>query len=106
MREVTIELSSTYSQSRSGNHGSAFHPNVQAKLEPTAQDSGRRSDELVEDAVIGYFDELAFVRETLDGRYDGLESGKVKPIDGEDGYRRLMERTEIRVVPQEDGEQW
>jgi hypothetical protein len=73
-----------------------FTPDIQAKLEQLAQDSGRRSDELVEDAVIGYFDELAFVRETLDGRYDDLESGKVKPIDGEEAYRRLMERTEVQ----------
>ncbi len=73
-----------------------FTPDVQAKLEQMAQDSGRRSDELVEDAVIGYFDELASVRETLDGRYDDLESGKVKPIGGEDAYRRLMEKTEAQ----------
>jgi len=40
-----------------------------------AQDSGCRSDELVEDAVIGLFDELTYTRETPGQRYDDLESG-------------------------------
>jgi len=71
-----------------------FTPDVQMKLEQMARETGRPSDELVEDAVIGYFDELAQTREVLDRRYDDLESGKVKPIDGEEAYRRLMEKTE------------
>ena len=66
---------------------------TEQKLEQMARDSGRRSDELVEDAVIGLFDELAYTRETLDRRYDDLESGRVQPIDGEEAYRRLMEKT-------------
>jgi hypothetical protein len=73
-----------------------FTPDVQAKLEQMARDCGRRSDELVEDAVIGYFDELAYTWEMLDRRYDDLESGRVKPIDGEEAYRRLMEKTEAQ----------
>lgn len=71
-------------------------PEVQAKLDQMARESGCRSDELVENAVIGYFDELAYTREMLDRRYDDLESGKVKPIDGEEAYRRLIEKTEAR----------
>jgi hypothetical protein len=73
-----------------------FKPDVQAKLEQMARESGRPSDELVEDAVIGYFDELAKTREMLDGRFDDLESGTVKPMDGEEAYRRLMEKTEAQ----------
>ena len=68
-----------------------FKPDVQAKLEQMARESGRPSDELVEDAVIGYFDELAQTREMLDRRFDDLESGSVAPIDGDEAYRRLME---------------
>ena len=71
-------------------------PEVQAKLDQMVRESGRPSDELVEDAIIGYFDELAYAREMLDRRYDDLESGKVKPIDGEEAYQRLMARTEAR----------
>jgi len=44
--------------------------------------------------VVGYFDELAHARETLDRRFDDLECGRVTPIDGEEAYRRLMEKTE------------
>jgi predicted transcriptional regulator len=71
-------------------------PDVQAKLEQLARDTGRPSNELVEDAVIGLFDELAHTREMLDRRYDDLESGRVKPIDGEEAYRQLMEKTAQR----------
>ena len=73
-----------------------FTPDVQAKLEQMTRESGRRSDELLEDALIGYFDELTYTREMLDRRYDDLESGRVKPIDGEEAYRLLMEKTEVR----------
>jgi predicted transcriptional regulator len=71
-----------------------FTPDVQAKLDQMARDTGRRSDELVQDAVIGFFDELAFTRDLLERRYRDLESGRVQPIDGEDAYRRLMAKTE------------
>jgi predicted transcriptional regulator len=73
-----------------------FKPDVQAKLDQLARESGRPSDELVEDAVVGYFDELAHTREMLDRRFDELESGRFKPIDGEEAYRRLMERTDAQ----------
>jgi len=32
----------------------------------------------------------------LDRRYDDLESGRVKPIDGEEAFRRLMAKTEAQ----------
>jgi predicted transcriptional regulator len=73
-----------------------LRPDVQAKLEQMARESGRPSDELVEDAVIGYFDELARTREMLDRRFDDLETGRVEPIDGDEAYRRLMEKTEAQ----------
>ncbi len=73
-----------------------FKPDVQAKLEQMARESGCPSEELVEEAVIGYFDELVKTREMLDRRYDDLESGRVKPMDGEEAYRRLMEKTEAQ----------
>ena len=69
-------------------------PDVQAKIEQMARESGRPSHELVEDAVAGYFDELAHTREMLDRRFDDLESGR--PIDGEEAYQRLMEKTEAQ----------
>ena len=73
-----------------------FRSDLQARLDQMARESGRPSAELVEDALIGYFDELTQAREMLDRRYDDLESGRVKPIDGEEAYRRLMEKTEAQ----------
>jgi len=73
-----------------------FTPDVQAKLDQIARDVGRRSDELVQDAVMGFLDELTFTREMLERRYHDLETGRVQPIDGEEAYRRLMAKTEER----------
>ena len=69
---------------------------IRSKLEQMARENGRPSDELVEDALIGYFDEVADTRATLDRRFDDLESGRVKLIDGQEAYRLLMEKTEAR----------
>jgi predicted transcriptional regulator len=73
-----------------------FTPDVMAKLERMARESGRPGSELVQDAVNGFFDELSYTREMLDRRYDDLESGRVKPVDGEEAYRRLLENTEAQ----------
>jgi predicted transcriptional regulator len=73
-----------------------FKPDVQAKLEQMARDSGRPSSELVEDAVIGLIDEMKSIGATLDRRYDDLENGRVQLIDGEEALRRLLAKTEAR----------
>jgi hypothetical protein len=72
------------------------NPDLQAKLDRWVTETGRGPDELVADAMAGYFDELAQTREMLDSRYDELKSGKVKPIDGEEAFARLMARTEAQ----------
>ena len=33
---------------------------------------------------------------TLDARYDDLKSGRVKPIDGDEAFARLREKSEQR----------
>jgi hypothetical protein len=73
-----------------------FTPDVQAKLEQMARDAGRQPTEVIEDAVIGLYDEPAYTREMLDRRYDEMESGKVQGVDGEEAYRRLMEKPQAR----------
>jgi predicted transcriptional regulator len=70
-----------------------LNPDLQAKLDKLATETGRPPDELVEDAVLGYLDELARTRETLDHRYDDLKSGSVQPIDGEEAFARLKPKT-------------
>jgi predicted transcriptional regulator len=51
-----------------------FTPDVQAKLDRLAMDTGRPAGELLHDAVVGYFDEIAELRQTLDSRYDDLKA--------------------------------
>jgi hypothetical protein len=68
------------------------NPDLQAKLDRWVTETGRGPDELVEDAMAGYFDELARTREMLDSRYDDLKSGRVKPIDGEEFFENLRRR--------------
>jgi predicted transcriptional regulator len=73
-----------------------FSPDIEARLNQLAAETGRAKDEFVQDAMAGYFDELAQVRETIDRRYDDIKSGRVKPIDGEEAFARLREKSEAR----------
>jgi predicted DNA-binding protein len=70
-----------------------FSPEMEEKLEKLATATGRPAGELVQDAVTGYFEELAKVRTMLDDRYDALHNGQIQPIDGEEAFRRLRERS-------------
>lgn len=73
-----------------------FAPDLQAKLNELAAQSGKAADELVQDAVAGYVDELAEMRGMLEGRYADIKSGRVQPIDGEEAFRRLREMSAER----------
>jgi predicted DNA-binding protein len=70
-----------------------FTAEIQARLDRLAAESGRPQDALVQDAMPGYQDELERTRAMLNSRYDDLKSGKVKPIDGEEAFQRLMKKT-------------
>jgi predicted transcriptional regulator len=71
-------------------------PELARKLTDLAAASGRAPDQLVEDAVAAYLEELVTLRNTLDGRYDDLKSGRVGPISGDDAERRLREKSDRR----------
>jgi predicted transcriptional regulator len=73
-----------------------FAPDLQAKLDKLATETGRATGELVENVVAGYFDELAQTRDIIDSRYDDLKSGKAKPIPGEEVIARLREKSAAR----------
>jgi predicted transcriptional regulator len=73
-----------------------FTPTLQAQLEQMARDTGRQSNELVEEVVADFFEDYAFTRETLDRRYDDLESGRVKPIPGDEVFARLRAKSAAR----------
>jgi hypothetical protein len=69
-----------------------FKPETESRLKDLASKSGRPADDLVEDALAGYLEEAAQVREMLDSRYDDIKSGRVKPIDGEAFFDSLRQR--------------
>ena len=73
-----------------------FNPELEKRLNDLAAKTGRATDELVEDAMAAYLDELTAVRGMLDGRYDDLKGSRVKPIDGEEALARLREKSERR----------
>jgi hypothetical protein len=66
------------------------------KLNDLAVSSGRAPNEIVEDALAGYLAEVTAIGKTLDQRYDSLKSGRVKPIDGDEAFRRLRRKSEHR----------
>jgi hypothetical protein len=43
-----------------------------------------------------YLEEVSSVRKTLDSRYDDLKTGRVKPINGEEAFKKLREKSERR----------
>jgi|SRR5450755_254330 hypothetical protein len=72
------------------------NPEIQAKLDRWVAETGRGPDELIEDAMAGYFEELTRTREMLNTRYDDLQSGRVKPIPGDEVIARLREKSALR----------
>jgi predicted DNA-binding protein len=71
-------------------------PETAKKLKDLAATSGRAAEDIVEDALAGYLEEVASVGTALDGRYDDLKSGRMKPIDGEEAFTKLREKSERR----------
>jgi hypothetical protein len=72
------------------------NPELQAKVEQWVSETGRPAEELMEDAMTGYFEELAQLRETLDSRYDDIKNGRVKMIPGEEAFARLKAKSDAR----------
>jgi hypothetical protein len=46
--------------------------------------------------MAGYLKELAELNKKLDRRYDEIQSGRVKPLDGEDAFNRLRGKSQNR----------
>jgi hypothetical protein len=72
---------------------------IQAKIDRWVTETGRGPDELIEDAVAGYFEELAQTREMLDSRYDDLKNGRVKPVSGDEVVAHFREKSAARRSP-------
>jgi putative addiction module component (TIGR02574 family) len=73
-----------------------FTHETEKKLKDLAAQSGRATDDLVEDATAAYIDELFQARQELDSRYDDIKSGRVKPIPGEEAFAQLRAKSAAR----------
>ena len=73
-----------------------FRPETESRIQELAAKTGRATDELVEDAMAAYLGELAQTRAMLDGRYEELKSGNVKPVDGEEAFSILRRKSQDR----------
>ena len=72
-----------------------FSPETEKKLKDLSAQSGRGTDDLVEDAMAGYVDELLQAQEMLNSRYDDLKSGRVKPIPGDEVEAYFREKSAV-----------
>jgi predicted DNA-binding protein len=73
-----------------------LRPETESRIQELAAKTGRAADELVEDAMAGYLEELSKTREMLDSRYDDLKSARVKPVDGGEAFAALRRKSQER----------
>ena len=91
--EIFQDLSPAWSLRRLGTMEVQFTHDTEKKLKELAAQSGRGTDDLVEDATAAYVDELLQARQTLDSRYDDIRSGRVKLIPGEEAFAQLRAKS-------------
>ena len=70
-----------------------FTPDVEKRLNELAAESGRGASEVVQDALAGYFEEVAQTRHLLNSRYDDLKTGRVKAIPGDEVEAYFREKS-------------
>ena len=75
------------------------NPEIQAKIDRWVTETGRGPEELIEDAVAAYFEELTQTQGMLNSRYDDLKSGRVKPISGDEVAAHFREKSAARRSP-------
>jgi len=73
-----------------------LRPETESRIQELAAKTGRAPDDLVEDAMVGYLQELSETRSMLDRRYDDLKSGRIKLIDGEEAFSTLKRKSKER----------
>ena len=91
-----IALTSFQHRTYTGRMEVHFKPETESRLRELASKSGRPVGDLAEDAMAAYLAEVDQVREMLDNRYDGVKSGRVKPLDGEQAFAKLRQKSKGR----------
>lgn len=69
-------------------------PEIEAQLDQLADATGRSKNDFVQDAMTAYLGELTELRNTVNSRYDDMESGRVEAVDGESFFNALRDREE------------
>ena len=78
-----------------------LRPEIESRLQELAAKTGRAPNDLIDDAMAGYLQELAQTREMLDSRYDDLKSGRAKPVDGEVAFANLRRKAKTVALVNE-----
>jgi predicted transcriptional regulator len=73
-----------------------LEPELAAKVEQWAAETGRPANELIEDALRDYFDGVEELRTMLNTRLDDIASGRVEGIPGDEAIRMLREKAAAR----------
>jgi len=68
-------------------------PETESRLNELASQTGRPTDELVEDAMAGYLAEMSQIRKMLEYRYEDLKQNRVLPVDGEEVFTRVRKKS-------------
>ena len=76
-----------------------FSPELENQISALSARTGLPADELVQDVMAGYLQEITELRQSLDSRYDDIKSGRVAPIDGETLFEDLRKREEALTDP-------
>jgi len=71
-------------------------PETESRLRELSATTGRAPEDLVEDAMSGYLEELTQTRKMFDSRYDEIKSGQVTPIAGEEAFNRMRRKSQER----------
>jgi predicted DNA-binding protein len=69
-------------------------PETESRLQQLAATTGRTPAQLIEETMDGYLKDLESLRSMLDGRYDDIKSGRVKPIEGPSFFEKFRQREE------------
>ncbi len=80
-----------------------FPPDVEKQLNDFASQSGRGAEEVLLDALAGYFEKVKQTRQMLDSRYDDLKSGRVKAIPGDKVEAYFREKSAAAHRAQQPG---
>ncbi len=73
-----------------------LRPETESRIQELADKTGRAPDDVVEDAMAGYLQDLSETRSMLDCRYDDMKSGRVRAIAGDQAFASLKRKGEKR----------